>query len=129
MKATFIDLRRRMREVLRALSRNESVTIFYRGKERAVLVPSNRRSEHLSAGTHPAFGMWADREDMRDVDDFVRANRVVQAEDPACCIVPFQPMQTNGGEARMRRQRRSADSTVPSPTAAQRNKSAHEQNF
>ena len=36
MKASILDLRRRMKDVLLALDRNESVTIFYRGKEKAI---------------------------------------------------------------------------------------------
>ena len=39
MRATILDLRRRIPEVLRALDRHERVTILYRGKERAVLIP------------------------------------------------------------------------------------------
>ncbi len=76
MKASFLDLRRRMQEVLHALERNESVTILYRGKERAVLVPVTR--DERKAGRiseHPAFGMWAEREDMRDVEGYVRELR------------------------------------------------------
>ncbi|MBI2192911.1 MAG: hypothetical protein HYU36_13105 [Planctomycetes bacterium] len=45
MKASFLDLRRRMREVLRALERNESVTILYHGKEKAVLHPVRGRQK------------------------------------------------------------------------------------
>ena len=76
MKASFLDLRRRMREVLHALERNESVTILYRGKERAVLVPVNRDEREAGrTSEHPAFGMWAEREDMRDVEGYVRELR------------------------------------------------------
>lgn len=35
MKVSILDLRRRMKDVLRALDRNESVTIYYRGNEKA----------------------------------------------------------------------------------------------
>ena len=40
MKATILDLRRRMKDVLLALDRNESVTIYYRGKGNPVTQPS-----------------------------------------------------------------------------------------
>lgn len=75
MKATILDLRRRMSEILQALDRNERVTITYRGQERAVLVPmggDTTRAEPTGADRHPAFGMWADREDLDDVAAHVR---------------------------------------------------------
>lgn len=76
MKATILDLRRRMSEVLRALERNESVTIHYRGRERAVLVPAgNQRRTDVPVREHPAFGMWKDREEMDDVTAYVRSLR------------------------------------------------------
>lgn len=78
MQATILDLRRRMPEVLRALDRQERVTILYRGKERATLIPSGgkpAKSAKRSASTHPAFGMWADRDDIVDVAVHVRTLR------------------------------------------------------
>lgn len=77
MQATILDLRRRMPEVLRALDRQERVTILYRGKERATLVPSGGKPSKKgkrSASTHPAFGMWANRDDV-DVAVHVRVLR------------------------------------------------------
>ena len=71
MKASILDLRRRMKDVLLALDRNESVTIFYRGKEKAILSPSQQRRDK-SVKDHEAFGMWRDRKDMADVDAYVR---------------------------------------------------------
>jgi len=78
MKATVLDLRRRMPEVLQALDRNERVTILYRGQERAVLVPAGSEAAEgkpAKARQHPAFGMWADREDQEDVAAHVRSLR------------------------------------------------------
>ena len=73
MEASILDLRRRMRDVLRALDRNEPVTILYRGKKRAVL-QSWRNAERRggSVSDHAAFGMWKDREDLADVAAVVR---------------------------------------------------------
>lgn len=79
MKASILDLRRRMGEVLKALERNESVTIFHRGKPKAVLNPVSRRNAGARAMDHRAFGMWSDREPVRDVDTFVRGLRQGQA--------------------------------------------------
>lgn len=80
MKASILDLRRRMRDVLLALDRNESVTIYYRGKEKAILSPS-RRSTTKSIKGHEAFGMWRDREDTADVDAYVRDLRKGRVDD------------------------------------------------
>jgi antitoxin (DNA-binding transcriptional repressor) of toxin-antitoxin stability system len=76
MKASILDLRRRMAEVLRALDRNETVKIFYRGRERAVLIPSGM-SQGVTppAKSHPAFGIWKDRDDLDDVPAYVRSLR------------------------------------------------------
>ncbi|MYK53522.1 MAG: type II toxin-antitoxin system Phd/YefM family antitoxin [Gemmatimonadetes bacterium] len=74
MKASILDLRRRMKDVLLALDRNETVTIFYRGKEKAILTPSQQRT-NKSVKDHEAFGMWRDRKDMADVDAYVRNMR------------------------------------------------------
>ena len=78
MKATVLDLRRRMPEVLQALDRNERVTILYRGQERAILVPAGSEAAEgvpAKASQHPAFGMWVDRDDMSDVATHVRTLR------------------------------------------------------
>ena len=76
MKASILDLRRRMRDVLRALDQNEPVTILHRGRARGVLYPVSRhKTGRLSVLTHPAFGMWKERDDLRDVKSVVRALR------------------------------------------------------
>ncbi|MFM2090752.1 MAG: hypothetical protein RLZZ127_1241 [Planctomycetota bacterium] len=78
MQATILDLRRRMPEVLRALDRQERVTILYRGKPRAVLVPAEgtaTATRQAGVSSHPAFGMWADRDDLGDVARHVRTLR------------------------------------------------------
>lgn len=76
MKATVLDLRRRMSDVMKALDHNESVTILYRGKEKAVLSPVNTLNHSpRSLKDHPAFGMWSDRKDIEDVHDYIRRLR------------------------------------------------------
>jgi len=83
MRASFVDLRTRSREILRALRRNERVTLFYRGKAAAVMHPvppdngeagvhGASGSEAVKVGEHPAFGMWAGRDDQADVAAHVR---------------------------------------------------------
>lgn len=75
MKASILDLRRRMKDVLAALDRNEPVTITYRGRARGTLVPEGGAAGECKVREHPAFGMWADREDLADVPAAVRRLR------------------------------------------------------
>lgn len=56
MKATVVDLRYKMNDVLKALDRNEKVTVLYRGKIKGVLVPAGERTE-LEMSEHPFIGM------------------------------------------------------------------------
>lgn len=61
MKATTTDLRRRIHDVLKALDRNEEVTLVHRGKVRGVLIPS-RQKKQGKITSHPFFGMSAQQE-------------------------------------------------------------------
>ena len=74
MNASFLDLRKRSREILRALERNEEVTLLYRGKPKAVISPIGDESAPAASGV-AAFGMWADRADMADPAAYVRGLR------------------------------------------------------
>ena len=56
MKASVVDLRYKMNDILKALDRNEKVTVLYRGKVKGVLVPVARRTD-LTINDHPFFGM------------------------------------------------------------------------
>ena len=72
MKATFLDLRKRSKDIVRALDRNQSVTLFYRGKAKGVIVPtSSPPCKAASIADHRAFGMWRDRADLKDVHGVV----------------------------------------------------------
>jgi antitoxin (DNA-binding transcriptional repressor) of toxin-antitoxin stability system len=75
MKASIVDLRYRMKDVLRAIDRGETVTVLYRGKEKAQLVPIDQKKSKTKMADHPFFGMWADREDMKDPAAYVRKIR------------------------------------------------------
>ncbi|MFV2067439.1 MAG: hypothetical protein ACC645_10700 [Pirellulales bacterium] len=77
MKASFVDLRKKSNEIIRALNRNERVTVIYRGKPAATMYPMGSESEQevKSAKDHPAFGLWADREDIKDVEAQIRQLR------------------------------------------------------
>lgn len=71
MKASILDLRRHMGDILRALDRNENVTLTYRGHEKATIIPK-KMAEQVRMTNHPAFGLWKKRDDMDDVNVVVR---------------------------------------------------------
>lgn len=76
MKASILDLRRKMSEVLKSLEHNEPVTILHRGKKKAVLYPAGASASQSGAVTdHPAFGMWKKRAELSDVGQHVRRLR------------------------------------------------------
>ena len=67
MEVSVVDLRRKMPEVLRALERRETVTLLYRGKKKALIVPAGaEKKKPRPVWEHPAFGMWKDRKDIAD---------------------------------------------------------------
>ena len=53
MEASIVDLRYRMKDVLRAIDRGETVTVTYRGKEKARLVPSDTAAGRTLATLGP----------------------------------------------------------------------------
>ena len=80
MKAAILDLRRRTRDILRAIEHGETVTILCRGKEKAIISPLPKgRGQARPVREHPAFGIWKDRADLRDVAGFVRGLRKARA--------------------------------------------------
>ena len=77
MRASFVDLRNKSSEIIDALQRHEQVTVLYRGKPAAVMQPVGQPMGKAmgSAKDHAAFGLWAKREDMKDVAAHVRRLR------------------------------------------------------
>ena len=71
MKATIVDLRYRMKDVLSAVDRGETVTVLYRGKPKARIVPISKKEALDKIINDPAFGMWKDREDMADSVEYI----------------------------------------------------------
>ena len=69
MKATVVDLRYKMNDVLKALDRNEKVTVLYRGKVKGVLVPSGHSEKNIKISDHPFFGMSSSSENDKSVLD------------------------------------------------------------
>jgi antitoxin (DNA-binding transcriptional repressor) of toxin-antitoxin stability system len=75
MKASVVDLRYRMKDVLKAIDRGETVTVVYRGKLRARISPLADKLAAPKLHLQEAFGLWKDRKDLRDVGAYVRSLR------------------------------------------------------
>jgi hypothetical protein len=56
MKATILDLRYRMNDILKAIERNEKVSISYHGKQKGVIVSDTGYSAR-KVTEHPFFNM------------------------------------------------------------------------
>jgi len=68
MEASILDLRYKMKDVLRALDRNEIVTILYHGKPKGRILPCPRRSKQ-KVQDHPFFASCSG--DTRSVDEMM----------------------------------------------------------
>ncbi|MFD2191112.1 type II toxin-antitoxin system Phd/YefM family antitoxin [Pistricoccus aurantiacus] len=73
MHATVKDLRLHTKTLLAATARGEEVEITYRGKPCARLISADG-NESPDFTRNPAFGLWADRQNLK-VDDQVRRLR------------------------------------------------------
>ena len=62
MKASMVDLRYKTNDILKALERNESVTVLYHGKIKGVIMPAGKKSVSR-VKEHPFFGMRKDHEE------------------------------------------------------------------
>ncbi|GAB6044028.1 hypothetical protein [Endothiovibrio diazotrophicus] len=62
MKASVVDLRYRTAEILKALERNEPVTVLYHGRVKGVIHPAGERCAG-KVKEHPFFGMYAEAEE------------------------------------------------------------------
>ena len=71
MVVTAKQLRLRTSQVLKKVQQGGTVTVTLRGKPVAKLTALHEK-KRMPAAEHSAFGMWADREDMKDVDAWLR---------------------------------------------------------
>ena len=78
MKASVVDLRYKMKEVLSALRRNEKVEILYHGKTAGIIIPPPQ-AKKKDLRHHPFFGMHKDlgatAKDVEKVMDELRGGR------------------------------------------------------
>ena len=75
MKASIVDLRYKMKDVLKALDRRERVEILYRGKPKGVIMPVNGHNKKPMT-EHPFFGsMASDKRSVPEIIDELRGGR------------------------------------------------------
>jgi len=72
MNATVVDLRYKMNNVLKALERNESVTISHRGSIKGTIIPTHCETKQ-KVQDHPFFGSVSKNE--TSVDEVINQLR------------------------------------------------------
>lgn len=73
MKATAKDLRYNLKNIMESVERGEEVLITNRGKVKARIVAVEDKTD--AAAENAFVGMWADRDDLKDVQEYVREMR------------------------------------------------------
>lgn len=71
MEYSIKELRQKTREIVDLAESGQSITITYRGKKKAKVVPLYEDIGASKAG----FGMWSDREEMQDSSKYVQTVR------------------------------------------------------
>ena len=79
MDASILDLRYKMKDVLKALDRRETVRILYHGRIKGEIIPS-KSGDTLKTANHPMFGLATEDESRRPVEvvaDMRRSRKLV----------------------------------------------------
>ncbi len=74
MKASIVELRYNMKDVLKALNRNESVQVMYRGALKGTIEPIMNETV-INVEDHPFFGMSSESDSVDTVMDRLRGDR------------------------------------------------------
>jgi len=74
MKASVVDLRYRMKEILKAINRNEEVTILYHDKVKGVIIPKISGSRRRISD-HPFFNMYQTKKVVHELMADLRGDR------------------------------------------------------
>ncbi|GHU00728.1 hypothetical protein FACS1894142_8810 [Spirochaetia bacterium] len=75
MEITTKQLRIQPGRLISQVNNGQEITITYRGKPCARIIPINKQSINFEETDNELFGMWKDREDMEDVEQYVRNMR------------------------------------------------------
>ena len=79
MKASVLDFRRKMTDIMSAIDRHEHVILTYRGHRRAVIIPLDDEGQsNVKVADLLAFGMWAGRDDMVNPVEYVEKLRKIR---------------------------------------------------
>jgi len=71
MKASVVDLRYKMKDVLKALRRNESVDILYHGKIAGTIFSPKKTFVKKDIKKHPFFGMHEKRHKNKSMETLI----------------------------------------------------------
>ncbi|GMO28951.1 MAG: hypothetical protein Ta2F_04320 [Termitinemataceae bacterium] len=74
MKITTKQLRIQHGRVISQVNNGQEITITYRGKPCAKIIPINKQNfdlQNFKETDNELFGMWKDRDDMEDVEQYV----------------------------------------------------------
>ena len=74
MRASVVELRYRMNEILKAIDRNEEVTILYHGKVKGIIKPKISKGRRR-VSDHPFFNMHSSKETVHEVMADLREDR------------------------------------------------------
>ena len=75
MKASIVDLRYKTNDILKALDRNETVTVLYHGKVKGIIKPVKEKSQS-KIQDHAFFGMYEkSKESVLDELENIRKTR------------------------------------------------------
>jgi prevent-host-death family protein len=74
METTAKKLRFNTKEVLESVERGAEITITFRGEPVAKLIPFKKKRRHKKT-QDSLFGIWKDRDDMKDAKAYVRKLR------------------------------------------------------
>ena len=72
MVVTAKQLRAEPGRIISQVDSGQEVTITYRGKPRAKIVPLVNKNNGSEEQDNELFGIWKDRKDMTNVDQFIR---------------------------------------------------------
>lgn len=75
MKITTKELRIQPGKILDQVANGEEVTVTFRGRALAKIVPIGKTSKTGEKDDIPIFGLWKEHEDIKDVENYVRVLR------------------------------------------------------
>lgn len=75
MEVTTKELRIQPGKIIGRVVDGQEVTVTFRGKALAKIVPIKKAAKKMSKDEPALFGLWKDRADIENVDEYVREMR------------------------------------------------------